>query len=567
MLESGLKISNLPTIPINSKNSNFKNKIGLENTFFLSYAHSTYGINYNKQNYKVPLNALREDFRGYIGLESLVAPWSEQLKLWHGYWNNVDKNKSYVYVWDIPERNHEHYAPQKFCDLENSYYIIKDAPFPFETEDMNNRDTGECPSSELSDGIAYINNSINVPLRAADPYIGSNKLVTKSYIDERLGSKRLIEVYPEFRIRDYDCTYIIRAANFTDTVNKIKIQLPENYDKRSLHNKIEFTLLIEGKYDEVKKCYIPPTKNEIEWEIVTHDNVSIIPTWLNSTANEQVDIRDEYLYSNARYLIFRFETVTGDIQTTPITTRIDGEDIITKYDITVNYNINILCENLLYRSKGIEKVNDKKATHLKIVSDDNTVIPDTSLITNQEDSIITVNLSTDIRSDDESIEITKPTSSNKYWNLKYQPPFTEISGDDYISTILTDKNYNISFNDNSLQKISYIERLPESINDLKSAHNKVFWTTKTEPEIIWEDNSWLSIEPLKSITFHLFYKPSETCKFKNTKNIRWVMSHLSESPEFVNGKTYYITFTLVPRVEGIFEQETCFARINWFIEN
>lgn len=265
MLESGLKISNLPTIPINSKNSNFKNKIGLENTFFLSYAHSTYGINYNKQNYKVPLNALREDFRGYIGLESLVAPWSEQLKLWHGYWNNVDKNKSYVYEWKISERNHEHYAPQKFCDLENSYYIIKDAPFPFETEDLNNRGRGECSSVEQSDGIAYINNSINTPIQAGDPYPDSNKIVTKSYIDERLAGKRLIEVHHKFYVRDYDCTYVIRASEFDKSVDKIKIYLPEGYKKRSLHNKIEFTLLIEGKL--VNNSYIPPTENKIEWEI------------------------------------------------------------------------------------------------------------------------------------------------------------------------------------------------------------------------------------------------------------------------------------------------------------
>ena len=208
MLDSGFRISDLNNIPVNGKDGKFKNRIALDNTYLLSYAHTVYGINYNKHNYKIPLMSIRDDIKGYIGIESLVAPWSEQLKLWHGSWQHpAARNKSYVYQWTEDDKLHEHYAPEKFNDKENSYYIIKDAPFPYESGELNNRNRGEKPSSEISEGLGYANTSINVPIKTADPHPDTNKIVTKAYVDERLASKRLVEVSTDFYVRDYDCTY------------------------------------------------------------------------------------------------------------------------------------------------------------------------------------------------------------------------------------------------------------------------------------------------------------------------------------------------------------------------
>lgn len=288
-------------------------------------------------------------------------------------------------------------------------------------------------------------------------------------------------------------------------------------------------------------------------------------TWLHSSDNEPIDIREKYLYSNARYLMFRFETITNNIETTANENNTEGGNIVTGYDVKANYSINILCENFLYRNDGIQKVNGIKANHLRIISSDNTIIQSTTLEDPSEnsldDTVITVDLKTNIKSNDNSIEITKPSSKNKYWNLKNP---LRINGDEYISASLANNIYDISFNDDTLQKISYIEKLPTSINNLKEAHNKIYWSTELSPDIIWEDNVWLNAIPAKSITFNLFYKPSETCKFKNSKNIIWTMLSGQESPDFIAGRIYYITFRIVPPIEGFFEQETCFARINWF---
>lgn len=351
MLDSGFRISDLNNIPVNGKDGKFKNRIALDNTYLLSYAHTVYGINYNKHNYKIPLMSIRDDIKGYIGIESLVAPWSEQLKLWHGSWNNPSiRNKSYVYQWTDADKLHEHYAPKKFEDKENSYFIIKDAPFPYESGELNNRDRGEKVSSEISEGLAYANTSINVPIKAADPHPDTNKIVTKAYIDERLASKRLVEVSTDFYVRDYDCTYIIRSEDIrNDKSGCIKIRYPESFNKRALHNKIEFSVLIEGVWNAAKNKWVPAITTDTNWKFFNSEGNEIEITWLNNTDNTPVQISEEYLYDNAQYLVFRFETVTDDISVATITENIEGKDVISEYKTTANYKVFANCENLLYR--------------------------------------------------------------------------------------------------------------------------------------------------------------------------------------------------------------------------
>ena len=302
MLDSGFRISDLNNIPVNGKDGKFKNRIALDNTYLLSYAHTVYGINYNKQNYKIPLNSIRNDIKGYIGIESLVAPWSEQMKLWHGSWKDMSsRNKSYVYQWTDNDKLHEHYNPDKFADKSNSYFIIKDVPYPYESGELNNRDKGEKTASELNDGLAYANNSINVPIKDADPHPDTNKLVTKAYIDERLASKRLVEVGTDFYVRDYDCTYIIRAedirqANFD---NCIKIHYPESFNKIALHNKIKFSVLVEGIWSSSENKWIPATNSDVNWKFFDFENIEVAAIWLNNNENTPVQISEKYLYDNA----------------------------------------------------------------------------------------------------------------------------------------------------------------------------------------------------------------------------------------------------------------------------
>lgn len=565
MLESGLKISNLPTIPINGENCKFKNKIGLENTFFLSYAHSTYGINYNKQNYKVPLGALREDFRGYIGLESLVAPWSEQLKLWHGYWNNVNKNKSYVYVWKTSERNHEHYAPQKFCDLENSYYIIKDAPFPFETENLNNRNKGEKTSHELIEGVGYCNDSINTPIKAFDPHPDSNKIVTKDYIDERLAGKRSIEVGTDFYVRDYDCAYIIRATEFSDSDfdNIIKVHFPESYNEKSLHNKLSFTILIEGIKNNNK--WDPPSTKIIDWEFYDFNGKAITPTWLNNKTNIPPNINDESLYGNARYLIFRVETTTAEIEATPVYEQTEAGNIVTSYNTTAIYDVAVICENLLYRTNEIDipEIEIPEIPGLK--SDDGSIIIKEK--GNDSDGFYW-DLSVDMSKIPEIPEIEIPEI----------PKIPELNSDD--GTINIDKvedndgfYWNLSVTEKAMNPKSYIEELSEEI-DLSSARNKLFWVKGTEgtnPKINIKNNNNDDIDQ-EVITFDLLYNVVEDSLIgvdANYPNIIWPMCEGGTSPNFIKGRIYSITFTVICANEESkpFNDITIFAKINWFIDS
>lgn len=137
MLDPGFKISDLSNIPVVKNKCDKLPKIAFDNTFLLSYSHSVYGISYKRENYKIPLSSMRDDIRGYIGIESLKEPWTEQLKIWHGSWSDTDMNKSYIY-----DGAKDHIAngiciADKFADLKNSFYLITDAPFPSESGTRN----------------------------------------------------------------------------------------------------------------------------------------------------------------------------------------------------------------------------------------------------------------------------------------------------------------------------------------------------------------------------------------------------------------------------------------------
>lgn len=604
MLESGFRISDLQNIPVHKTECPLKNKIALDNTFILSYSHTVYGINYNKQNYKIPLNTLREDLKGYIGVESITAPWANQLKLWHGTWDSTDKNSSYVYEWSERDKNDINYNPNKFSDLANSYYIISDAPFPFETEDLNNRDKGEIPSSEIGEGIAYCNNSINVPIKASDPYPDSKKLVTKSYIDERLASKRLVEVTTDFYVRDYDCTYIIRAEELqkADFDKIIKVHFPESYNKRSIHNKLEFTLLVEGKWDNNSNVWVPAIEEDVNWKVFDFDGKAIEPMWLNV---DRPEVNDEYLYSNARYLIFRFETITGNVETvsntdipaisaTPIVEETEAGDIVVNYEVVANYDVTILCENLLYRNTGIEKVNDKEGTYLDIVSKKNTVIPSTTLT----GSRITVNLETDVRSSDNSVIITKPSAAKKYWDLSVD--ITDIQSTDNSVTINRPNESSpfwdlsvdipdttdIQSTDNSITVIrpdannpfwdlsvdipaptpapkSLIKKLPDQI-DLKEANGNVYWTDTPNPTINMR-NAYNIADEVVSFKV-LYYVTEESTTIKSAGHVSWAMTEHGESPVFIKDRIYMISFmNFYCHENSPFWDISAIAKIDYFV--
>ena len=626
MIDSGYRISDLSNIPVSSGTDKLKNKIVLDNTYILSYSHTVYGINYNKQNYKIPLTSLRDDIKAYIGVESLVAPWSEQMKLWHGVWcDTTSRNKSYIYKWKPEEFAHEHYSPEKFSDLENSYYIIKDAPFPFETGDLNNRENGEKEAETLDDGTVV---STNLPIKAADPYPESNKIVTKKYIDERLASKRIVEVTTDFRVRDYDCTYIIRSeelikAEAETSPATIRIHFPESYSSRILHNKLAFDILLEGvKQDDIWK---PAVTKDVNWEFYMPDGTLVNHVFLNSSENDLPIANDPKLYSNSQYLIFRIESITDHIDHEDVIETIAGVDVVTGHTVTPKAEVYILCENLLYRETIIEYVNGHTGDILQIESNDSSVLIDTS----SKGGTVTVDLKTDIRSADDLVEVEQPTEDKKFWGLSINKGSLPVvdSVDEIINVEFNDNSYdisvnrdklptarkvlegdntidiqtntdgdyevsvnrevvktvvngdgtfisaekdasfdsdvwNLSFNDTAVKCRKHLDEVGGTI-DIPSSYNKQYWSAASNLNITFRDLESIGNEVME---IHLLYKPTEAGTLLGwlegyNKELQWAMN--TESPTFKPGRLYSITFTCIPPINEFVEAQLI-GRVNWF---
>lgn len=356
MSELGYKISELDVIPLTGKDCDYPGRIAIENTHFMGYARTVFGTRYNTHNYQIPLSALRKDFTGFIGLEGLNAKWTIPTKIWSGKWKDNNVNTSYVKLWKPSEANLPYYNKEKFSDLNNSYYIIQDLPFPFEEGSNTNRGTNE-NGKNLGEKDAVTNDefnivtSINLPIAEADPAPDSHKIPTKSYVDERLAAKRIVEVGAEFWVRDYECTYIIREADIK-TASAVKIHYPAAFAKRLLHNRIEFNVLVEGHFNGNKWESAVPEK-DIPWELYEGDtllNNKLI--WLGNADNALVSdvIGDSGYYQNARYLKFRLETVTNENKL------VEGETLYSEgrayptKKIIPDYCIYLTCENLLYKA-------------------------------------------------------------------------------------------------------------------------------------------------------------------------------------------------------------------------
>lgn len=572
MLDSGFRISDLNNIPINGKDGKFKNRIALDNTYLLSYAHTIYGINYNKQNYKIPLKSIRDDIKGYIGVESLVAPWSEQLKLWHGNWeNSASRNKSYIYQWQTADKLHEHYSPEKFADKENSYFIIKDAPYPFESGELNNRNRGEKESVEISEGNAYANISINTPIKSTDPHPDSNKLVTKAYIDERLSSKRLVEVGTDFYIRDYDCNYIIRAEDISNETfdNCIKIRQPDSFNERILHNKLEFYVLVEGIWDELSEKWIPATSSKTSWKFFDNNDNEVELCWLTSKVREPSPISDPFYYDDVRYLTFKFETVTDDIQADTLTEEVMGKESVAGYQVTASYKVFAACENILYRYNGIEFLNDLNGIKANLKSSDDSV----TIVSTVSDDIIDVDLTTidtitTVECTDGTVDIVKTVDGH---NINYNlsaPDKTIIEGDNFISAEETNDTWQLKFTPDTLSPKNYIQKLPlDGEIDLLSAINKTYWTDSASPKILIRNAFSIGNEV---VTFSLLLKTTVDTTIDTSSHFIWPNTINGKSPTFIANRLYHITFTNIYGLDADnspFGSVAGFAKIDWFVDS
>lgn len=193
--QTGLKISQYQTAQVN--NNELKNKLTLDH-FIVSYAPAYFGTGTINKNYKIPIQNLREDILGYIGIENAKGNWRDTVKLWFGEWDSTDKVKSYVYEWDFEtERGHNDYISNKHglnADGSDRLFFLNSAYIPYET-----------------------------PADKNDPCPSSVKFVTKQYIDSRFDGIPKIEVSgTDLELRSYQCVYVFDSMpteiNIIDTL-------------------------------------------------------------------------------------------------------------------------------------------------------------------------------------------------------------------------------------------------------------------------------------------------------------------------------------------------------------
>ena len=567
MFESGYKISDLPIIPTTEDNCLQQNKIAIDETYFLGYSHTIYGTKYNTTNYQIPLQALRDDFKGYVGIESLTKPWTSSLKFWHGDWyNNTSKNKSYVYDWTDLDKNNMYYSSNKFSDLENSYYIINDAPFPFETEDLNNRNAGEITPETNADGESIT--STNVPLKKGDPYTESNKIVLKKYVDDRVAAKRLVEVKPTFRLRDYDCNYVIRSKELESNPN-IVINYSKEAEERLKHNALEYSLLIEGKLDSTKNgynIYVSSYSKSPEFEFYNSSGEKINIIWLNKDELFTPiipDLASSELYNNSKYIIINFRTIITE----------EG------------YEVYGVCENLLYSSGtynkeiissddtlSIERKDEQFSSIFDIVS--NLTFKsknDTIEITKDAANIINFESKNncEITSSDNTIIVEKTTEKyNNNYDLKSNIQFQ--SSDDSIEiTKVNENTYNFENRVNGVKPTILVD-LPTIGNNiyqinLNDTKNKAYYTYAKDFTLNFIEN----LEEGETFEFKLYLNTGNNTDATtiNAPDVFWVMSPGGETPNFYKRRLYSITFKTMPSVVLLTSQtegKSIFGSVDWF---
>lgn len=607
-LNQGFKISELELIPTaKDADSPWKNKILLDDAYILSYANSIRGLRYNKLNYQIPLNDIRDDIKGYIGIETLNAPWTDQLFIWHGDWYNAEnKNKSYVKVWSPDESYDANYSPSKFNDLDNTYFIIDKAPFPYEIKGdrQNNRgDKGELTPDVDEDGESL---NINVPLSEADPAPGAKQLVLKSYVDERLASKRLVEVKDDFYIRDYDCSYLISYGNLIDTAEfPICIHINENVEKRLKHNTLQFNLLIEGKLNDKvstldNNSFLAPVSNDRKISLYDSKENSITLSWLS----DKPVISNNAYYGRSRYLFITIKLIAHYNEKDEVVYSAYGycdNMVFSKSNIPECFYVNnqiVLGEghvNIKTTENNLITITEEQITEgnggAKIILETKSIIP-------ERENIISV------ANDNECLRIGLNENLSKLYETRIESKDLIVNKsekeifDDEIGLSKKITTYNIesngiiennanvkkllNLNENGYDEESSDKELSSYIINLEEAKTKYNYSLKDNGNntvcLTFVDNVpsndtfdfflYVNAEPVEKDVGNLEYS---TITINNlTNGFIWAMSNLynDSALRLKREQLYCIKFTYIPQSDyNLFDKNTIIGKIDWFYNN
>lgn len=278
--ETGVKISQFPEAPVNM--TSFRHKLELKHRI-ISWAPSYYGISTISKNYQISLDSLRNDFKGFIGIDNAKGNYQNYLTIWKGNWSDVnDRTNSYIYTWDDNESFNKDYIRNKHGidatydtnALTDRIFILDTAPWPLQSTDDNVN-----PYGSSRQGV--------------DPNPKTKKIVNKDYVDERHNGFRKVEkaenpLQPTqegsiLEIRPYTCFYQYSnppAINKTTGVHTIDIRDSQTMqDGRTIkemieHNRVPFYIRLTNndsyhKIDGEHKCnleiLVNGSKENVVW--------------------------------------------------------------------------------------------------------------------------------------------------------------------------------------------------------------------------------------------------------------------------------------------------------------
>lgn len=319
---TGIKISQNPLAEINKTIR--PNKLEHRH-YFMSYAATNYGIAEINKNYRISIDALRDDMIGFVGIQNSKPGWRDYIDIWEGDWYNVDKIRSYVYEWDASTEIHDLDFVTNKHGLDEGYdkakgihriYMLKTAPWPLEATDSRFTSLEE-------KNYGY------------DPNPHSTKFVSKNYVDDRHSGFRKVDVpnvdetnnSSHLTIRPYTCFYQYNKLPQCDESGCYYIDIYDDctledgttfYDKVK-HNRLVFylriknsenfyqnngvhcnnlKLLVNGKSDKVLWSY------EDEWtELLREHRLKVVNGEIKNKQKEYIFLKCEGEYIDGTFTV------------------------------------------------------------------------------------------------------------------------------------------------------------------------------------------------------------------------------------------------------------------------
>lgn len=317
---TGTKISQYPYAEINT--TNHKKKFE-HSHHFITYAASNYGVAGIQRNYQLGIEALRDDFQGYVGINNAKASWRDYVTIWEGDWYNSNRNRSYVTKWLDSEFGDVDYITNKY-GLDNNYdkardihriFMLNTAPWPLEANDSH-----FTSKTDKNQGT--------------DPNPHTVKFVSKNYVDDRHNGIRKVDVqdygltHPShLTIRPYTCFYQYsklpekdnKGCYYINICDDCVLEDGSTFEDKVKYNRLVFYLRLknfaefyenDGVHCNNLKIQVNGVDNVVKWsyedewtEILREHRLKIVNGSVKNTEKEYIFLKCEAEYINDKFVV------------------------------------------------------------------------------------------------------------------------------------------------------------------------------------------------------------------------------------------------------------------------